>query len=84
VRTAPGARPVTGDRAVTSSLRLAEVLVGLAAEREPVRVVTADGETVVGVARSVGQDVVTLRTGSDAAGTAYVPLAAVAAVVVGA
>jgi hypothetical protein len=83
VRTGPGARPVTGDREVTSPLRLAEVLVGLAAEREPVRVVTVDGDTVVGVARSVGQDVVTLRTGSGAAGTAYVPLAAVAAVVVG-
>jgi len=82
VRTGPAARPVTGDREVTSPLRLAEVLVGLAAEREPVRVVTVDGETVVGVARSVGQDVVTLRTGSGA-GTAYVPLAAVAAVVVG-
>ena len=84
VRTGPGARPVTGDRERDVPLRLAEVLVGLAAEREPVRVVTADGETVVGVARSVGQDVVTLRTGSGAAGTAYVPLAAVAAVVVGA
>jgi hypothetical protein len=84
VRTGPGVRPVTGDRTVTSSLRLAEVLVGLAADREPVRVVTVDGETVVGVARSVGQDVVTLRTGPGAAGTAYVPLAAVAGVVVGA
>ena len=84
VRTGPGARTVTGDRAVTSSLRLADVLVGLAAEREPVRVVTADGETVVGVARSVGQDVLTLRPGSGAPGTVYVPLAAVAAVIVGA
>lgn len=83
VRTAPRARAVTGDRAVTSSLRLAEVLVGLAAEREPMRLVTADGETVAGVARSVGQDVVTLRTGSGATGTAYVPLAAVTALVVG-
>jgi hypothetical protein len=83
VRTGPGARAVTGDRAVASSLCLAEVLVGLAAEREPVRVVTADGETLAGMARSVGQDVLTLRTGSGAAGTVYVPLAAVAAVVVG-
>ena len=83
VRTGPGARAVTGDRAATSSLRLAEVLVGLAAEREPVRVMTTDGETVVGVARSVGQDVVTLHTGSGAPATVYVPLAAVAAVVVG-
>jgi hypothetical protein len=39
---------------------------------------------VGGVAWSVGQDVVTLRSGSGAVRTAYVPLAAVAAVVVGA
>lgn len=84
VHTGSGARPVTGDRAVTSSLRLADVLAGLAGEREPVRLVTADGETVGGVAWSVGQDVVTLRSGSGAVRTAYVPLAAVAAVVVGA
>jgi hypothetical protein len=84
VRTGPGSRPVTGDRTVTSSLRLADVLAGLAGEREPVRVVTADGQTVAGVAWSVGQDVVTLRAGSGAGRTAYVPLAAVAAVVVGA
>jgi hypothetical protein len=84
VHTGSGARAVTGDRAVTSSLRLADVLAGLAGEREPVRLVTADGETVGGVAWSVGQDVVTLRTGSGAVRTAYVPLAAVTAVVLGA
>jgi hypothetical protein len=49
-----------------------------------VRLVTADGETIAGVAWSVGQDVLTLRVGSGAVRTAYVPLAAVAAVVVGA
>jgi hypothetical protein len=84
VHTGPGPRTVTGDRAVTSSLRLADVLAGLAGEREPVRLVTADGETIAGVAWSVGQDVLTLRAGSGAVRTAYVPLAAVAAVVVGA
>jgi len=85
VRTGPGVRAVTGDRPAGSSspLRLADVLVGLAAEREPMRVTTTDGETVAGVVGSVGQDLVTLRTGSGAAATAYVPLAAVAAVVVG-
>lgn len=83
VRTGPAEPAVAGDRAVTSSLRLAEVLVALAGEREPVRVVTADGEIVAGVPRSVGQDVVTVRPGSGAPGTVYVPLAAVAALIVG-
>ena len=86
VRTGPAVRPVTGDRAGPSpTMRLADVLVGLAAEREPVRVVTVDGEAVAGVVRAVGQDVVTLRAGAGggAAATAYVAVAAVAAVVVG-
>ena len=82
VRTGPGHRAVTGDRPVTpSSLRLADVLVDLAAEREPVRVVTVEGETIAGVVRAVGQDVATLHTGTGAA--AYVRLGAVAAIVVG-
>ena len=77
----PGSAP-SGDRPVTpSSLCMAYVLVGLAAEREPVRVVSVEGETVAGVVRAVGQDVATLHIGTGA--TAYVPLGAVAAIVVG-
>ncbi len=84
VRTGPGVRAVSGDRSVPhSSLRMADVLVGLAAEREPVRVVTADGETIAGLVGAVGQDVATLRTGTGVAATAYVPLAAVVAIVLG-
>lgn len=83
VRTGAGARAVTGDRAVVSSLRLADVLVGLAAAREAVRVVTLAGETVAGEACWVGQDVAMVRVASGGGATVYVPLAAVAAVVVG-
>jgi hypothetical protein len=86
VRAGAGARAVTGDRRVASSLRLADVVAELAAEREAVRVHTDDGQVVAGEARWAGQDVVMLRAGTSAvsgydpaAAAAYVPLAAIAA-----
>lgn len=86
VRTAPGVGAVTGDRAVVSSLRLVDVLGGLAAERAPVRVVTAGGEVLAGETRWVGRDVLLLHTGAGAGAgraAAYLPVDALAVVVVG-
>lgn len=85
VRLGAGDRPVTGDRVVASRLSLVEVITGLAAERERVVLVLADGgETVVGTLQSVGQDVVVIRLdeGSSAAraATAYVLTATIAEV----
>jgi hypothetical protein len=87
VRIQAGARPVTGDRVVTSRLTLVEVITGLAAERERVVLVLAGGgEPVAGTLQSIGQDVVVVRLDDAAAGsrpaTAYVALPAVAEVVV--
>jgi hypothetical protein len=82
VRTRPGEVPPLGHRPVTTSLRLAEVLAGLAAEREHVLVTMSDaGDAVAGEVRSVGQDVLVVRTSSQPPTTAYVPLDAVGDVV---
>ncbi|HEY8526873.1 MAG TPA: hypothetical protein VIL48_18015 [Acidimicrobiales bacterium] len=85
VRTSPGrVPPPTGDRVVRSRGRLADVLAGLAAERERILVVTAGaGDAVAGSLRAVGRDVAVVRLDGAEAGTAYVPLEAVAEVVVG-
>ena len=84
VRTGPGVPAVAGDRPVElSSLRMADVLVGLAAEREPLRVVTADGETRRGGGRRRRAGRRDAADRDRLAATAYVPLAAVAAIVVG-
>ena len=86
VRTRPGHTPPAGDRAVRSDLRLADVLAGLAAERERALVVSRDGsDTVAGTVRAVGRDVVVVRVDGDglSVATAYVPLAAVGEVVIG-
>ncbi len=83
VRTRPGTPGVLGDRTVAGALHLADVVAGLAAERERVRVVTVDGETLAGVVRSVGQDVAVVGQDGDASVAAYVPLAAISEVVVG-
>ncbi|MGH9273902.1 MAG: hypothetical protein ACRDZU_04570 [Acidimicrobiales bacterium] len=83
VRTAPAVEAAVGDRVVSTELRLADVLVELAADRERVRLVTSAGETVTGVLRNVGQDVVVVRTDGDPRGTAYVPTAAVVEVTIG-
>jgi hypothetical protein len=68
---------------VSTELRLTDVLVELATDHERVRLVTKAGETVTGVLRSVGHDVVVLRTDADPPGTAYVPQGAVVEVTIG-
>jgi hypothetical protein len=84
VRTAPTVDPASGDRATTTDLRLADVLGELAGDRSRVRLVLRDGgEVVAGELRSVGQDVVSVRTDGAAGGTAYVPLAAIVEAVLG-
>jgi hypothetical protein len=77
----PGSAP-TGDRPVRTGLRLSEVLAGLAAERERALIVALDGEdAVAGSLRSVGRDVVVVRLHGPEPATAYVPIAAVAELV---
>jgi hypothetical protein len=81
VRTAPTVGLAAGERVVTTDLRLGDVLGELAAERVRVRLVLLDGsEAVSGELRSVGQDVVTVRTDGDTPATAYVRTGAVAEV----
>jgi hypothetical protein len=84
VRVMPGSgsSPPTGDRAVRTDLPLSEVMAALAAERERVLVVAADGEdAIAGELRSVGVDVVAVRLDGPQRATAYVPIAAVAELV---
>jgi hypothetical protein len=85
IRALPGTVAPTGDRAVRSALGVADVLAGLAAERERVMVVSLDGgDSVTGTIRALGRDVVALRVdGATPATTAYIPLAAVGEVVLG-
>lgn len=82
VRGGPGAPPVVGDRRVEATLRLLDVLVDLAAERERVRLVAAGGESVAGVLRSVGRDLLVVQGAGGERAIAYVPLGAVAEVTV--
>ncbi|HLM64643.1 MAG TPA: hypothetical protein VK306_10130 [Acidimicrobiales bacterium] len=87
VRTRPGDVPATGDRgdrAARRDLRLADVLAGLAAERERALVVTLDGgDAVAGELRAMGRDVLVVRVDGDAPSTAYLPLSGVGEVVLG-
>lgn len=83
VRTAPAVAAAVGDRMVVTELRLADVLGELAADRERVRLVTSAGHAEAGVLRSVGHDVVVLRTDGAQPGTAYVPRGAVIEVTIG-
>ena len=84
VRTAPTVDEASGDRVVTTDLRLGDVLGELTAERARVRLVLLDGrEAVAGELRSVGQDVVTVRTDGSAPATAYARTAAIAEVTMG-
>lgn len=81
VRTAPQVGAAWGDRATSARVDLAGALAGLAAERERVLVVTAEGaEAVAGELRGVGHDVLVLRTERDRGAVVYVPLGAVAEV----
>ena len=84
IRTAPAVGLAAGERVVTTDLRLGDVLAELGAERARVRLVVLDGEdAVTGELRSVGHDVVTVRTDGEAQATAYVRIAAVAEVALG-
>jgi small nuclear ribonucleoprotein (snRNP)-like protein len=83
LRTHPGEGAVLGDREVAASLRLSDVVAGLAEDRERVVLVTSDGDALAGVLVSVGRDVVLLRGGGDPPATCYVPLAALHEVVIG-
>jgi hypothetical protein len=81
VRTRAGASPPAGDRVVRSGLDLADVLGGLAAERERVMVVALGDDAVTGTVQALGRDVVALRVeGAAPATTAYVPLTAISEV----
>ena len=79
VRVTPGsAAAPTGDRSARTGLRLAEVLAGLAAERERVLIVAHDGEdAVAGSLRSVGLDVAVVRLDGPEPTTVYVPISAI-------
>ena len=82
VRTAPAVGVSAGERVVTTDLRLSDVLGELAVERARVQLVVLDAKDVVtGELRSVGQDVVTVRTDGEATATAYVRTGALAEVV---
>jgi len=84
VRTAPAVGLASGERVVTTDLRLGDVLAELASDRAHVRLVLLDGrEAVAGELRSVGQDVVTVRTDGDTAATAYARTDAIAEVTLG-
>ncbi len=84
IRTAPSVEATVGDRVVTAELTLADALAGLAAERERVLIVgPAGADSVAGTLRSVGRDVVVLRTDAEPAVTAYVPVTAISEVVIG-
>ena len=82
LRTAPAVATAAGDRMVATDLRLADVLAELAADRERVRLVTVAGHAVAGVLRSVGHDVVVLRTDGAPPGAAYVPHLAIVEVTI--
>jgi hypothetical protein len=87
VRTRPGDAPATGDRgdrAAGRDLRLADVLAGLAADRERALVVSLDGgDAVAGELRAMGRDVLVVRVEGEAPSVAYLPLSAVGEVVLG-
>jgi hypothetical protein len=84
VRTAPSVDATLGDRLVSTELHLVEVLAALAADRERVLLVTVSGDdAVAGQLRSVGHDVVIVRTDGERPATAYVALAAIAEVTIG-
>lgn len=83
VRITGSASDVVGDRMVSTELRLSDVLAELAVDRDRVRLVTSAGDVVSGSLRSVGQDVIVVRTDGERPGTAYVPRTAVVEVSIG-
>ena len=76
--TGPGTQPAAGSRAEARSLavRVVDVLAHAVGRRPRVHL-HCDAATVAGELRSVGTDVVTLRTDGDPSGLAYVSLASV-------
>jgi hypothetical protein len=84
VRTSDSAGATAGERVVTTDLRLADVLGELASDRTRARLFVLDAsDAVSGELRSVGQDVVTIRTDGEGRGAAYVRTDAVAEVALG-
>jgi hypothetical protein len=84
VRTAPAAGVTIGERLVTTDLQLGDVLRELATERARVTLFVLDAtEAVTGELRSVGQDVVTVRTDGEDRGAAYLRTDAIAEVALG-
>jgi hypothetical protein len=87
VRTLPGRPATLGDRplagrATSEAVPLADVLAGMAADREQVLLVPLPGaEPVGGTLESVGQDVAVVRTAGEQPGRIYVPLRALGEVV---
>ena len=83
VRTRPGEVSTIGDRSIATSLRLIDVLAGLAAEGAGVLLVMAGGDdAVAGALRAVGQDVLRVRVAGAPPVTAYIPVDAIVEVVV--
>jgi hypothetical protein len=81
VRCEPGRPAAGGDRDIVSRRSLADHLAALADRRPRLTVTTrAPDETVSGVLRSVGRDVLVVGLDGDARGVVYVPVASVAEV----
>lgn len=74
----PSGATVRGDRAEQLEVTLAEVLPEMAADRPEVVVVTSAGHRVRGELRSAGLDVARIRTDDAERATAYVPVSAIA------
>lgn len=80
IRPEPGTTPTVGDRLVRVDASLATVLHGLAAQRPWVSLHAGSEDGAAGELRSVGRDVLVLR--SLAGESTYVPLASVSDVMV--
>lgn len=79
VRTEPQAGPTVGDRVVEVDSPMRNVLADLAAKRPWVAVHTIAGDSMSGHLISIGRDVLSIRV--ENASTGYVPLTAVADIV---
>ena len=81
VRAEPGAADVRGDRAATLDVTLDAVLGPIAADRPDVLVRTRGGVVLRGQLRSAGSDVLRLRVEGDPPTPTWVPVSAVAVIV---
>ena len=81
VRTEPGGTDVRGDRPATVEVTLGGVIGPIAADRPDVLVRTVRGVSIRGGLRSAGTDVLHLRVEGDPPTPAWVPLDAVAIIV---